>query len=147
MNMFAESLERKNWTKAIKSFFRNNLNSLSWTSLTIDWNIRNSSLIKFWFLIRTARNFADWDKEKTFLSKWNLFFLFSIDSLKKTTRSNDRIRLIKIHFALTINDDRILTKQTFDLCSVFSASRDFLTTFLVKTLFVLTINDDRIFIK
>jgi hypothetical protein len=111
MNIFAELIERKNWTKVIKSFILNNLNSLLWMSLTIDWNIRNSSLIKFCFLIRTARTLADWNKEKTFLSKRNLFFLSSIDFLKETTCSNDRIELVKIRLALTINDDRILIKQ------------------------------------
>jgi hypothetical protein len=113
-----------------------------------DWlNIRNSSLIKFCFLIRATRILADWDKEKTFLSRRNLFFLSSIDFLKETTCSNDRIELIKIHFALTINDDWILIKQSFDLNLIFSASRDLFTTFLIKIRFALTINDDRTFIK
>ncbi len=74
MNTFVEFVERKNWMKVIKSFFLNSLNSLLWMNFTIVWNIRNSSLIKFCFLIRTTWIFADWDKEKTFLSKKNLFF-------------------------------------------------------------------------
>ncbi len=73
--------------------------------------------------------------------------MFSIDFLRKTICLNDRIELIKIRFALTINDDRILIKQSFDLNLIFSASRDFLTTFLIKIRLALTINDDRIFIK
>jgi hypothetical protein len=133
--------------KVIKSFFLNNLNSLFWMSFTIDWNIRNFSLIKFCFLIRTTRTLVDWDKEKTFLSKRIFFSLSSIDFLKETICSNDRIELIKIHFALTINDDRLLIKQSSDLNLIFSASRDFLATVLVKIRFALTINDDRIFIK
>jgi hypothetical protein len=147
LNTFVELIERKNWTKIIKSFLLNSLNSLLWMNLTIDWNIRNSSLIKFCFLSRTARILADWDKEKTFLSRRNLFSLSSIDSLKETTCSNDRIKLIKIRLALTINDDRILIKQSSDLNLIFSASRDLLATFLVKIRLALTINDDRIFIK
>jgi hypothetical protein len=147
MNTFAELIERKNWTKVIKSFFLNSLNSLFRINFTIDWNIRNSSLIKFCFLIRTARTLVDWNKEKTFLSKRDLFFLSSIDSLEETTWSNDRIKLIKIRFALTISDERILIKQFSDLNLTFSAFRDLLATFLVKIRFALTISDDRIFIK
>jgi hypothetical protein len=147
MNTFAELIERKNWTKVIKSFFLDSLNSLLWMSFTIDWNTRNSSLIKLCFLIRAARTFADWDKEKTFLSKKNLFSLSSIDFLEGTTCSNDRIELIKIRLALATSDDRILTKQSSDLDLAFSASRDLLATFLVKIRFALAISDDRIFIK
>ncbi len=55
--------------------------------------------------------------------------------------------LVKIRFALTINDDRILIKQSSDLDLTFSASRDLLATLLVKIRFAVTINDDRIFIK
>jgi hypothetical protein len=84
MNIFVEFVERKNWTKVIKSFFLENLNSFFCTDLIVDWNTRNSFLIRFCFLILTLSTFVDWDKEKTFLSKRILFFLFSIDSLKKT---------------------------------------------------------------
>jgi hypothetical protein len=129
MNTFAELIERKNWMRVIKSFFLNSLNSLLWMSFTTDWNTRNSSLIKLCFLIRTARIFADWDKEKTFLSRRNLFSLFSIDFLEETTCSND------------------LIKQSSELDLTFSASRDLLATFLVKIRLALTISDDRIFIK
>jgi hypothetical protein len=147
MNTFAKSIERKDWTKVIKSFFLNNLNSLFCTNLIVDWNIRNSFLIRSCFLILTARTFADWDKEKTFLSKRNLFSLSSIDLVKETTWSSVRFELNKILFALTINDERILIKQTSVLNSIFSTSRDLLATFLIKIFLALSINDDRIFIK
>jgi hypothetical protein len=115
MNTFVEFVKRKNWTKVIKSFFLDNLNSLSWMNFTIDWNTRNSSLIKLCFQVRAARILADWDKEKTFFSRRNLFSLSSIDSLEETTWSKNRIELIEIRFALTIDDDRTLIKSTFDL--------------------------------
>jgi hypothetical protein len=145
MNIFVEFVERKNWTKVIKSFFLKSLNSLFCTDFIVDWNIRNSFLIRSCFLILTISIFVDWDKEKTFLSKKNLFFLFSIDFLEKTTWSNFHFELNKILFALTISDERILTKQASDLN--WTLSRDFLATVLIKILFALTINDERIFIK
>jgi hypothetical protein len=110
MNIFVEFVERKNWTKVIKSFFLESLNSLFCTNLIVDWNIRNSFLIRFCFLILTVSTFADWNKEKTFLSKRILFFLSSIDLLKKTTWSSFHFELDKILLALTINDERILIK-------------------------------------
>jgi hypothetical protein len=145
MNIFVEFVERKNWTKVIKSFFLESLNSLFCTDFIVDWNIRNSFLIKFCFLILTVSILVDWDKEKTFLSKRILFFLSSIDLLKETTWSNFHFRLDKILFALTTNDERILTKQAFDLNWILS--RDFLATILVKILLALTINDERIFTR
>ncbi len=74
MNIFVEFVERKNWTKVIKSFFLESLNSFFCTNLIVDWNIHNSFLIRSCFLILTISIFADWDKEKTFLSKRILFF-------------------------------------------------------------------------
>jgi hypothetical protein len=145
MNIFVEFVERKNWTKVIKSFFLENLNSLSCTNLIVDWNIHNSFLIRSCFLILTISTFVDWDKEKTFLSKKILFFLSSIDFLKKTTWSNFHFELNKILLALTISDERILIKQASDLN--WSLSRDLLATILVKILFALTISDERIFTK
>jgi hypothetical protein len=145
MNIFVEFVERKNWTKVIKSFFLKNLNSFFCTDFIVNWNIRNSFLIKSCFLILTISIFADWDKKKTFLSKRILFSLFSIDFLKETTWSSFHFELHKILFALTISDERILIKQAFDLSWILS--RDFLATVLVKILFALTINDKRIFIK
>ncbi len=145
MNIFIEFVERKNWTKVIKSFFLKSLNSLFCTNFIVDWNIRNSSLIKFCFLILTVSILVDWDKEKTFFSTRILFFLSSIDFLKKTTWSNFHFELNKILFALMTNDERILIKQASDLN--WTLSRDFLATVLVKILFALTINDERIFIK
>jgi hypothetical protein len=145
MNIFVEFVDRKNWTKVIKSFFLKNLNSLFCTDFIVDWNIRKSSLIRSCFLILTILILADRDKEKTFLSKRILFSLSLIDSLKETTWSNFHFELNKILFALTINDEKILIKQAFDLN--WTLSRDFLTTVLVKILFALTINDERIFIK
>ncbi len=144
MNIFVEFVDRKNWTKVIKSFFLKSLNSLFCTNL-IDRNIRKSFLIRFCFLILTALIFADRDKEKTFLSKRILFFLSLIDLLKETTWSNFHFDLNKILFALAISDERVLIKQASDLN--WTLSRDSLTTFLVKILFALTINDERIFIK
>ncbi len=145
MNIFVEFVERKNWTKVIKSFFLKSLNSLFCTDLIVDWNIRNSFLIRFCFLILTISILADWDKEKTFLSKRILFFLSSIDFLKETTWSSFHFELDKILLALKISDERILIKQASDLS--WTLSRDFLTTVLVKILFALAINDERIFIK
>jgi hypothetical protein len=84
-------------------------------------------------------------QRKNFSFEKNFFFLSSIDFLKETTWSIFHFELNKILFALTINDERILIKQTFDLNWILS--RDFLTTVLVKILFALTINDERIFIK
>jgi hypothetical protein len=114
-------------------------------SLTTDWNIRNSSLIKLCFLSRAARILADWDKEKTFFSKKILFFLSLIDFLEETTWSSFHFELDKILFALAINDERILIKQASDLSS--TSSRDSLATFLIKILFALAISDERIFIR
>jgi hypothetical protein len=145
MNIFVEFVERKNWTKVIKSFFLENLNSLFCTDFIVDWNIRNSFLIRFCFLILTVSILVDWNKEKTFLSRRILFSLSSIDLLKETIWSNFHFRLDKILFALTINDERILIKQTSDLN--WTLSRDFLATVLIKILLALTINDERIFIK
>jgi hypothetical protein len=146
MNTFVEFVERKNWTKFIKSFFLESLNSLFCTNLIVDWNIRNSFLIRSCFSILTILIFVDWDKEKTFFfEKKSFFFLSSINILKKTTWSNFHFELNKILLALTINDERILIQQTFDLNCILS--RDFLATFLVKILFALTMNDERIFIK
>jgi hypothetical protein len=110
----------------------------------ITWHIRNSFLIRFCFSILTISTFVDWDKEKIFLSK-RIFFLSSIDFLKETTWSNFHFELNKILFALTINDEKILIKQAFNLNWILS--RDFLTTVLIKILFALTISDEKIFIK
>ncbi len=145
MNIFVEFVERKNWTKVIKSFFLESLNSLSCTDFIVDWNTRNSSLIRFCFLILTASIFVDWDKENTFLSKSIFFSLFSIDSLEETTWSNFHFELDKILLALATSDERILIKQASDLN--WTLSRDFLATVLVKILFALTISDERIFTK
>jgi hypothetical protein len=145
MNIFVEFVERKNWTKVIKSFFLESLNSFFCTNLIVDWNTRNSFLIKSCFLILTVSIFADWDKKKTFLSKRIFFFLSSIDFLKETTWSSFHFELDKILLALAISDERILIKQASDLD--WSLSRDLLATVLVKILLALTINDERIFIK
>ncbi len=59
MNIFAELIERKDWTKIIKSFFLNNLNLNLWMNFIINWNIRTLSLINFCFLIWKIRTFAD----------------------------------------------------------------------------------------
>ncbi len=66
-------------------------------------------------------------------------------SLEETTWSGFHFRLDKILSALGTSDERILTKQAFDLD--WTLSRDFLATVLVKILFALTISDERIFIK
>ncbi len=84
-------------------------------------------------------------KKKFFFRKEFFFLLSLIDFLEETTWSNFHFELNKILFALTINDERILIKQAFDLN--WTLSRDLLTTILVKILFALMINDERIFIK
>jgi hypothetical protein len=145
MNIFVEFVDRKNWTKVIKSFFLKSLNSLSCTNFIVDWNIRKSSLIRSCFLILTILIFVDRDKEKTFLSKRIFFSLSLINLLKETTWSSFHFELNKILFALMIIDEKILIKQVSDLN--WTLSRDFLATALVKILFALTINDKRIFTK
>jgi hypothetical protein len=145
MYIFVEFVDRKNWTKVIKSFFLENLNSLSCIDLIVDWNIHKSFLIKSCFLILTILILVDRNKEKTFLSRRILFSLSLIDFLKKTIWSNFHFELDKILLALTINDEKILIKQAFDLN--WTLSRDLLATVLIKILFALTINDERIFIK
>jgi hypothetical protein len=145
MNIFVEFVDRKNWTKVIKSFFLKNLNSLFCTNLIVDWNIRKSFLIRSCFLILTILILVDRYNEKTFLSRRIFFSLSLIDFLKETIWSNFHFELNKILLALTISDERILIKQAFDLN--WTLSRHFLTTVLIKILSALTINDERIFIK
>ncbi len=145
MNIFVEFVDRKNWTKVIKSFFLESLNSFFCTNFIVDWNIRKSSLISSCFLILTILILVDRNKKITFFSKKILFSLFLIDLLKETTWSSFHFELDKILFALAISDERILIKQTSDLN--WTLSRDLLTTVLVKILLALTINDERIFIK
>jgi hypothetical protein len=92
MNIFVEFVERKNWTKVIKSFFLKNLNLFSCINFIVDWNIRNSFLIKSCFLILTISILVDWDKEKKIFSKRFFFFVFD-----RFFKKND---LIKFSFRI-----------------------------------------------
>jgi hypothetical protein len=144
INICVEFVDRKNWTKVIKSFFfkKSELVFLH----KFHRRLKHLQMIFNQILLFDFDNFDSyWSRQrKNFSFEKNFFFLSLIDLLKETTWSSFHFELHKILFALTINDERILIKQTSDLN--WTLSRDFLTTILIKILFALTINDEKIFI-
>ncbi len=115
MNIFVEFIERKNWTKVIKSFFFRKFKLIFLHKS--HRRLKHSQLVFNQILLFDFDNldFCWLKQRKNFSFEKNFFFLSSIDFLKETIWSSFHFELNKILFALTINHERILIKQTFDL--------------------------------